>query len=213
MTADVKTSAVFVIIRRTASYRIVTEVITTELKKRAAILSLLDFFFLILVGSFLHFAFPLSGGNEVIAAFVPVNESIWEHLKLILFPAFFFAVIEYFVYGKDREGFIAVKGIAILIGMATILFGYYTYSGILGTHYLAADIALFFIASAFTSYLTYRLSISNCVTLSNELGLSLLLILSGLMILFFHFTFHPPMLELFRDPITEDFGITAMFYR
>lgn len=184
----------------------------TNIKKISALTSLLGFFYLILFGSFLHFSYELLGRNSLLAAFVPVNESIWEHLKLILFPAALYGVFEYFLYGKKVPGFLAAKCLSILIGMLTVLMGYYTYSGILGRNFFLADIALYFLASALVSYLTYRLGAGGSVALSEGTGLRLLILLTGLMILFFHFTYRPPMLELFRDPITEDFGIAALQY-
>jgi len=182
----------------------------TNYKKTAALTSLLGFFYLILFGSFLHFSYELLGRNPFLAAFVPVNESVWEHLKLILFPAALYGILEYFLYGKSVPGFLAAKGLSILVGMLTILMGFYTYSGILGQNYFLADIALYFLASALTSYLTYRLGVASRSPLSEGLGLRLLLLLTALMILFFHFTYRPPMLELFRDPVTEDFGVGAL---
>ena len=39
------------------------------------------------VASALHFAFEWSNNFRLLAPFVPVNESIWEHLKMAFWPA------------------------------------------------------------------------------------------------------------------------------
>ena len=41
---------------------------------------------LLIVGAAWHFLFDLSGQNVVVGALTPVNESVWEHGKLLLFP-------------------------------------------------------------------------------------------------------------------------------
>ena len=184
--------------------------IVTEIKKRAARTAWLSFLLLTVLGTLLHFAFEASGGNTLVGAFVPVNESIWEHLKLILFPSLVIGLLEYLYYGRRFPSFLGAKVIAILAGMLAIVLGYYTYSGILGRDIPAVDIFLFVLAAALTSYLTLRLSTSKHLPISETVSIRLLLVLTAVIILFIYFTFHPPMLELFRDPVTEDFGITAL---
>ena len=53
----------------------------------------------ILLGVFLHFAYDISGQNAIVGIFAPVNESVWEHLKLILIPFTLFSIAFYF-YSK-----------------------------------------------------------------------------------------------------------------
>lgn len=44
--------------------------------------------FAMLFGTLLHFLFEWSGNNYIIASFSAINESTWEHLKLVFFPMF-----------------------------------------------------------------------------------------------------------------------------
>lgn len=136
-----------------------------------------------------------------------MNESVWEHLKLLLFPTLIFSVVEYFVYGREVENFFAARIYAVLIGMAAIVFLYYTYSGIIGQHFLAADIAIFVISAAITYSLSCKLMKSGRLFASNNSSIIAICIIAAVIIFFIYFTFNPPMLELFRDPISEDFGI------
>ena len=39
-----------------------------------------------LFGTLLHFVYEWTGGNRVIAVFSAVNESTWEHMKLLFIP-------------------------------------------------------------------------------------------------------------------------------
>ena len=42
--------------------------------------------FIFILGTLLHFTYDLSNGNQIIATFSSINESVWEHLKLLYFP-------------------------------------------------------------------------------------------------------------------------------
>ena len=95
-------------------------------KRRIELTTWITFALTVLTGTLLHFAFEASGGNTLVGAFTPVNESIWEHLKLLLFPTVLFAVMEYFLYGKDCPSFFAGKIYALLLGLLLIVCGYYT---------------------------------------------------------------------------------------
>ena len=43
-------------------------------------------FLTLIFGNLLHFVYDWSGQNSVVAAFAAVNESTWEHMKLLFFP-------------------------------------------------------------------------------------------------------------------------------
>ena len=57
--------------------------------------------FLFILGSLLHFAYDLSKQNKIVGTFTPVNESIFEHSKLLLYPLILFWGIGYF-FLKDK---------------------------------------------------------------------------------------------------------------
>jgi len=161
--------------------------------------------FTIILGTVLHFTYDFFE-TDFVAIFSAVNESTWEHLKLIFFPVTIFAVIEYFIYGKKLENFWASKVISLLIGMAAIVVIFYTYNGVIGTNSDIFNISLF-IASVI---LTYWL---NCKFIENKLFGSQLLNkiavigLIVLVVLFWVYTFYPPLLNIFRDPVTGGYGI------
>lgn len=169
--------------------------------------SLTGFIFSVLAGSLLHFAFDFSGGNTIVGAFTPVNESVWEHLKLLLFPIIIFSVFQFFAEGRAVKNFISGRIYALLIGMALTVMLFYTYTGIVGNNCIYADIAVFIISVAavfWFSCVFYKHS--NFLKSENSTVLACCII-TVLIILFIYFTFNPPMSELFRDPLSEDFGI------
>ncbi|HEX3077020.1 MAG TPA: DUF6512 family protein [Lachnospiraceae bacterium] len=166
---------------------------------------ILGFFFTVIVGTLLHFTYEWSGENPIVALVSPVNESTWEHLKLLFIPMLFFAIIEYFAYGKQIPNFIPIKVISMIIGMTTIVIVFYTYTLITGENYLIADIATFMLG-VFLSYLFSYFFLQTDVFSSQLANRIAWIILLLILFSFFYFTYYPPKYELFLDPNTGTYG-------
>ena len=82
------------------------------------------------------------------APFAAVNESVWEHMKLLFWPMQLWAGAERAVLGGYSRGFWPAKALGILLGLALIPALYYTYTGALGVSVMWVDIAIFFVAAA-----------------------------------------------------------------
>ena len=65
-----------------------------------------------LFGTLLHFVYEWTGGNRVIAVFSAVNESTWEHMKLLFIPFLVFTVVEFIVFSEAFRNFFAVEHLA-----------------------------------------------------------------------------------------------------
>ena len=147
-------------------------------------------------GTLLHFLYDWSGQHPVVGAFSAVNESIWEHMKLLFFPMLVFSLIEYSRIGKDYPNFWCVKLIGTLMGLTVIPVLYYTYTGALGVSADWFNIAIFFIAAAAVYWLETRLlqnSRPRCTFPAVALGTLLLI---G--VVFVMLTYHPLNLPLFQ---------------
>lgn len=57
--------------------------------------------FVMILGTLLHFTFEWSGNSTFVASFSAVNESTWEHLKLLFFPMLLTTILGYFLIGKN----------------------------------------------------------------------------------------------------------------
>lgn len=84
-----------------------------------------------ILGTLLHFTYKLSGNNQLVGVFSAVNESTWEHLKLVFFPMLLTIITGYFYLGKDVKNYVCSKTIGIIVSMSFIIVFFYTYSGIL----------------------------------------------------------------------------------
>lgn len=159
-----------------------------------------------ILGTLLHFVYEWSGENIFAAAFSAVNESTWEHMKLLFFPLFLFSVIQVCAMGRNYPNFLAVRAVSTLTGLLLIPVLFYTYSGVWGSHTAWADITIFFL-SALAAFLLDSRLLRRGKFSSPWQQLLGLLILWGLAFCFVWCTFHPGPLALWRDPVTGRFGI------
>ena len=161
------------------------------------------FLFAALVGALLHFTHAWSGGAPAAGAFSAVNESVWEHMKLLFWPLFFLTGIELLL--RRPPDFLAPRAVSAAAGLALLPAAFYTYTGILGRDIPAADIAVFLLADAAVFWLEARLSRQKCLTGRGAQAAGLLA-MWALAFLFVLYTFRPPHIPLFRDPLTLGYG-------
>lgn len=102
------------------------------------------------VGTLWHFVYDLSGRSWLVGLVAPVNESVWEHTKLVSIPILGWAAWSARhhrrggMVGRSPAPLAAVA--AALAGSVVMVLGFYAYVGVLGAHQLALDIALFLIS-------------------------------------------------------------------
>jgi len=162
------------------------------------------FLFTSVLGTFLHFLFELTGGSVFAALFSAVNESIWEHMKLIFYPMVLFALIEYRAWGKEVPDFWCTKLCGILLGLALIPLIYYVYTGILGVNADWFNVTIFFIAAAAAYYLETKMFMSGfSCRLGGKIAVAALCLIA---LIFTQLTFFPPRIPFFQDPLTGTYG-------
>lgn len=162
------------------------------------------FLFTIFFGTLLHYTYKWSGYQSWVGLFSAVNESTWEHLKLLAIPFLTATLIAWPKMQKKYPGFLCIRLISVLIGMFTIITVFYTYTGILGKNLLIADIGTFILGvfvSCFISLFLMQTNRSQGKPSCDITGLFLLLTA------FFLFTWMPPHIGLFQDPITGLYGL------
>ena len=155
-------------------------------------------------GTLLHFLYDWLGGAVWIAPFSGVNESTFEHMKLLFWPMFIFAIVQSFFF-RDRKDFFSVKLRGILLGIILIPVLFYTYNGVIGSSPDWINIAIFFISAAI-SYI-YETRLFNSEKLHPVSSKAALLALVFIALLFALFTFVTPELGIFKDPLTGSYGI------
>ena len=166
------------------------------MKRAVWIWELFGFALTSLAGTLLHFMYDWLGESVLIAPFSGVNESTWEHMKLLFWPMLFFAVLQSFFF-KDYESFWCVKLRGTLLGLGLIPLIFYTYNGAIGKSPDFVNISIFFISAAIAYVYETRALIRDEPCEHKKLAI---LTLTAIAILFTVFTFCPPGLNLFRVP-------------
>ena len=155
-------------------------------------------------GTLLHYLYEWTGEAIWVAPFSGVNESTWEHMKLLFFPMLFFAVAQSFFF-RDREDFWCVKLRGILLGLALIPVLFYTYNGVIGPSPDYINIAIFFVSAAIAFiFETRRFNSESTVCRHPRIDIGALCVIA---LLFVIFTFVTPEIGIFKDPLTGTYGI------
>lgn len=164
------------------------------------------FLFVSVLGVLLHFAYEWSGSSGLVGAFSAVNESVWEHMKLLFFPTVLFTLLECWGGSCRSSNFLAVRAVSILAGTAFIPVLYYTYSGILGCNVDWVNIAIFFVAALALFGLDALLHRRGalCGAWKQVAALAVLWLAA---FVFIRCTWHPVELPLWQDPLTGTYGI------
>lgn len=164
----------------------------------------------LIAGSLLHFVYGWLNQNALVGAFSPVNESTWEHLKLLFYPMLLYSIVEYALAGREAEGFWWAKASGLLAGLAAIVVLFYTYTGIIGRNFLWADILTFVLGAAIAYWVGWRQLQRGRHADFRQEGVALA-VLFLLLLCFILFTYFPPAIGLFQDPVTGGYGmVTAM---
>lgn len=153
--------------------------------------------FVSVIGTLLHFAYSLSGNNFAVGLFTPVNESIWEHTKLLFFPMLIYSLYFSKKIKDDYHCVLSAMNLGALSGVLLIIVLFYTYSGIIGDNIAFADIAIFYISVITSFYIAYKAMLS-CKIDKYNVALQILSIV--LVCLFITFTLYPPNIPLFIKP-------------
>jgi len=176
--------------------------------KKAKVLKLevLGAIFIIFLGSLLHFTYEWSGKFWLLGIFSAVNESPWEHLKLAVFPATLWFLLERQWLKKEKiPNFVFAKVKGIFLMPTVILVIFYSYTAILGKNYLLLDILSFVVAVFAGQLLSFWIMLwPPMKKIYQQIGVVFLVLL---LLAFGIFTFWTPKIFLFRDPISGGFGL------
>lgn len=150
-----------------------------------------------ILGTLAHFAYEWSGNMRLVGLITAVNESTWEHMKLLFFPMLLVGIFLVWYLGNDYPCILPALLAGNLIGTFLIPVLFYTYSGILSQTVDAVNIAIYYICVIAAFYAAYKLAQKEC---TSEHTYLLFLLTFVMVLLFFIFTYYPPELGIFEDP-------------
>ena len=162
---------------------------------------------LFIIGTLVHFLYNLLGESILVGLFAPVNESVFEHSKLILWPMILLWTVYYMVRGKmyavDANRWFSSALVALLTALFLMPMLYYFYTGAFGIEVIWVDILIF----AITVSLSQLLGLHYYMHGKPISKIWVWIIFAALVILFAVLTFVPPQLPLFQDPLSGTYGI------
>lgn len=158
--------------------------------------------FIGLMGVPMHFLYSFSGNSPVVAFISPVNESVWEHLKLHVLPMIIWWCASYIVLKRKcsvnfSKWFVSFVAAFIVCPLVIVLF-YYTYTGTLGKHSMVLDIFSYFLGVTLSQL--FALHIYRYAKIGSLLFYISAIIFTLLMVSFIVFTYDPPQLPIFEVP-------------
>lgn len=156
--------------------------------------------FVLLTGTLAHFSYEWSGDNYIVGLFTPVNESVWEHMKLVFFPMLLFGLFMIYRSKEDCPCITSSLCLGILAGTLLVPVLFYTYTGILGKDIFILDLGTFILSVLTAFLLIYKLTLS-CKAKSHTFLLCALVCV--LLVCFMVFTYYPPDMGIFTVPNTN----------
>ena len=142
--------------------------------------------FIFLLGSLFHFTYELSSNNSLVAIFSSVNESTFEHTKILIYPTIIWYLIFYFKNIKevDKNKLFSSLVVNLLTEIIILPVIYYTFIGIFGINNTLVNLLIFILSSIIGFYASY-------IFYKKEVLLPYKIILPIIIILFTYFTFYP----------------------
>lgn len=153
--------------------------------------------FVLITGTLAHFLYDWTGNNRIVGLFTPINESIWEHMKLLFFPMLIYSLIMILKFRRKYSCITSALCFGILTGALLIPLFYYAYTYILGNNVFMMDISIFILSIVIAFGLSYKLTLSRRLeSYTSILGM----LVSVLFVCFLVFTYRPPEAAIFQDP-------------
>ena len=164
------------------------------------------FTFAMATGTLLHFLFDFTN-SVVVTPISAVNESTWEHMKILFFPMLIYAIFEWFFLKSEYQNFWNAKLLGISLGVVSIPVLFYTFKGCFGEPPAWLNILFFFISGGI-SYLAESKILKGAK--SSKFSILSIIALILIAVIFIVFTYCPPALPLFLDPVTNTYGLTKI---
>ena len=175
------------------------------MKQRSILWQAAGFALVTFGGTILHFLYDWTGGNIMAAPCSGVNESTWEHMKLLFWPLFLFALVQRLFFRDQKKRYWCVKLAEILLGLMLIPVLFYTYNGVFGKSPNWINIAIFYITALLVFLFEWWAFKNDHLQCKYPRLAFAAICLIG--VLFVAFTFAPPQIPLFQDPLTGTYGV------
>lgn len=169
--------------------------------KKIKIINVVFLFLLSFLWHFVYDWFP----NNIFALFFPVNESIWEHMKIIYYCLFMGSILEFVLCKKNNikiNNFYIEAMVKSILGVIFYLIIFVPFYLWLGESMLIS-ISLMLITYIFMEYIGYK------ILTGEEMNINILPVIIIVLgcVMFVILTFYPLHNFLFFDEVKFGYGI------
>ena len=154
-----------------------------------------------ILGTLLHFLYDWTGESALAKPFSAIDESTWQHMKIMYFPMILFGAVEWWFFREEYPCFFGVKLVGILVGLLLIPILFYTYNGAFGKSPDWLNITIFMVADVCAyavEHILFKRAESGCRKVWSALSLTAIIVIGALFVVF---TYAPPNLPLFISPV------------
>ena len=163
----------------------------------------ISFLLISTLGTILHFTHNWFKNGILLHIFSAVNESTWEHMKLLVFPTLVVLILQYILLKDIYSNILNSILILYLVEIFTIPLLYEPLRIVFKRVHFLISILIFYIAILLGIYSQYIVLSKSIYILNEYISLILIFVLTTL---FAIFTYIPPKIFLFRDPNTGKYG-------
>ena len=148
----------------------------------------------VIIGTLSHFAFSYFNLPMFFKPIFPVNESIFEHLKLFFYPFIFISIFEGFFMNEKLDNFIAKRGFIISFIMLFEILYISLITKIIGSNTFI-NVSSYYILMLVAFFISYHLDENNkIIKIGGYINIALWIII------FIIFTNYPLDSSIFIDP-------------
>lgn len=153
--------------------------------------------FVLVAGTLSHFLYEWSKNSPVIGLFTPVNESVWEHMKLVFFPMLLYAFL---MVPRLKDQYPCISSsfcFGMILGTILVPIFFYVYTFVIGHDVFFLDLATFAASVILAFVFIYKLTPS-CKT--STFSLLLYALTAAVLVCFLLFSYNPPRMAIFTPP-------------
>lgn len=152
-----------------------------------------------------HFAYEIFP-NIIFSFIFPVNESIWEHMKILFTATLIYGVFDYILLKKFNikyNNFAFQLYLTSIISIPLYLVIYIPLYNLFGES-LFISITLMIIVYIICQIISYYILKANKTKILNSLAIPIIILAY---FVFIYLTYYPPKYYIFYDTLTENYGI------
>jgi hypothetical protein len=170
--------------------------------KQIKVISIIGIFLISFISHFMYDIFPCT----LTSFFFPVNESIWEHMKILFTSTIIYGIIDYLLLKKNNISYNNFKYQLFLTSLLNVIIYLILYLPlylIIGEK-LIISILLMLVVYSITEVISYYILKEKNKRIANYLAIPLIIICY---LIFIYLTYYPPKVFIFYDTLNKIYGI------